>query len=119
MILKRFQYALKGLLHVIRAETNFRIQATVAAGAIAAGLVLGITPGDWVALLLASGLVLSAEVSNTAVERLTDLVKPEHHPVAGKIKDVAAGGVLLAAGMAIVVGVIIFWDETAAIFTLA
>ena len=45
---------------------------------------------------------------NTALEFLTDLVSPGYHPIAKKTKDVAAGAVLLAAILAIIIGLIIF-----------
>ena len=57
---------------------------------------------------LAIGAVWSAELLNTAVEALTDLVSPEYHALAGKAKDVAAGAVLVVAAGALVVGLLVF-----------
>mgnify|MGYP006267369755 FL=1 len=59
-------------------------------------------------IILVIGLVWMAEALNTALEFLTDLVSPEYHPLAGKAKDVAAAGVLLAALTALITGVLIF-----------
>jgi diacylglycerol kinase len=53
-------------------------------------------------------LVFSAEMINTAIEHLVDLVSPHSHPLAGKAKDVAAGAVLVAAVFSAIVGLIIF-----------
>ena len=54
------------------------------------------------------GMVLAAEGFNTAIERLVDLVSPDFHPVAGDVKDVAAGAVLICAIAAAIIGMIIF-----------
>jgi diacylglycerol kinase (ATP) len=53
-------------------------------------------------------LIRIAETLNTAVERLTDLVSPEYHPLAGKVKDVAAGAVLVAMLAAVSIGLVVF-----------
>ena len=75
---------------------------------IAAGIFLGLTgaPALWWALVgLAVGLVLVAEMANTAIETLADRIHPGQHPEIGVVKDVAAGAVLVATIVAIVVGV--------------
>jgi diacylglycerol kinase (ATP) len=59
-------------------------------------------------ILLAIALVLVSEIFNTAIERLVDIVSPEHHPKAGIIKDIAAGAVLVASIVAVLIGVFIF-----------
>jgi diacylglycerol kinase (ATP) len=64
---------------------------------------------------LAVGTVWTAELANTAIEALTDLVSPEYHPLAGKAKDVAAGAVLMAAVAALVVGLLIFGPRVLAL----
>jgi diacylglycerol kinase (ATP) len=53
-------------------------------------------------------MVLAAEGFNTAIERLVDLVSPDYHPIAGDVKDVAAGAVLICAIAAAIVGMIVF-----------
>jgi diacylglycerol kinase (ATP) len=53
-------------------------------------------------------MVLAAEGFNTAIERLVDLVSPDYHPIAGDVKDVAAGAVLICAIAAAIIGAIIF-----------
>ena len=57
---------------------------------------------------LCFGLVLAAEAFNTAIERLVNLVSPDYHPIAGDVKDIAAGAVLICAVTAALVGAIIF-----------
>jgi len=63
---------------------------------------------EWCWITLAIGLVILSEMFNTAIEYLTDLVSPEMHPLAKKTKDVASGAVLIAALMAVVIGLFIF-----------
>ena len=73
-------------------------------------------PGlEWIAVILAIGLCMTAEAFNTAIESVVDLASPEQHPLAGRAKDVAAGAVLLAAMTAVVVGVIVFGPRLLAI----
>ena len=80
------------------------------------GFGLGITRGEWVVVCLCIGLVISAELFNTAIERLVDLVSPQRHPLAGQVKDIAAGAVLVCALAAIAVGLIIFVPYLTRIF---
>ena len=75
---------------------------------VVAGLALDIRPLEWVAVLLCMGLVIGAELFNTAIERLVDLVSPQWHPVAGRVKDIAAGAVLVCAVVSVAVGLIVF-----------
>ena len=75
---------------------------------IIAGIVLGITRNEWIMVVMCIGTVLAAELFNTAIEKLVDLVSPERHPVAGRVKDIAAGAVLICAVAAAIIGLIIF-----------
>ena len=75
---------------------------------IIAGIVLGITRTEWIMVVMCIGTVISAELFNTAIEKLVDLVSPERHPVAGRVKDIAAGAVLICAVAAAIIGLIIF-----------
>ena len=72
------------------------------------GFYFGITPTEWCIVVICFGVVLAAEGFNTAIERLVDLVSPGFHPIAGDVKDVAAGAVLICAIAAAIVGSIIF-----------
>ena len=75
---------------------------------IIAGIVLGITRTEWIMVGMCIGTVIAAELFNTAIEKLVDLVSPERHPVAGRVKDIAAGAVLICAVAAAIIGLIIF-----------
>ncbi len=111
-----FIYAWNGLAAVFKTERNFRIHLIAAVLVIMAGVYFGVSPAKWGLLVLVIGLVLTAELFNTAVEKMIDYVKPDIHPAAGLIKDIAAGSVLLAALTAVAVGLIIFLPEIYAMF---
>lgn len=106
--LRSFGYAIAGIGTLIRTQANARIHLLATVVVVTLGFVLEVSRGEWCALLLAGGMVWLAEGMNTALEFLVDLVSPEHHPLAGKAKDVAAGAVLLAALFAAAVGLLIF-----------
>lgn len=77
---------------------------------LAAGLYFNIRAMEWALVSFAITLVIVAEAFNTAIEKLTDMVQPNQDPRAGKVKDLAAGAVLLACIGAAVIGVIVFYD---------
>src|SRR5438552_10237019 len=103
-----FRYAFAGLAYCFRTQRNFRIHIAFAVVATLVGLFLGLTWVEWAVLVATFVLVLSAEMVNTMIEALVDLVTLEYHPLAKIAKDVAAGVVLLTAIGAVVVGLIIF-----------
>jgi len=102
-----FRYAFRGIGHAC-SEPNFRIHIAAALTASFLGVLLDISRPEWCAFLLCFAAVMSAEAMNSAVEKLTDLVSPGHHDLAGKAKDMAAGAVLISAIMAAAVGCVVF-----------
>ena len=102
-----FGFAGKGIALAFRGQLNLKVQAAIAIAVAVLGLVFGLTALEWACLLLAMGLVLSLEIANTAIEKVVDLVSREHHPVAGQVKDIAAGAVLAASIIAAIVGLLI------------
>lgn len=106
--IKSFGYAFQGIGNFIRKEPNAWIHCTAVVVVTSLGIYYGISATEWCIVILCFGLVLMAEAFNTAIERLVDLVSPDFHPLAGTIKDVAAGAVLLGAIAAAIVGCIIF-----------
>ncbi|OJG92310.1 diacylglycerol kinase [Enterococcus silesiacus] len=77
--------------------------------AIIAGFIFQLVISEWLWLLLAIFLVLAMEIINTVFENVVDMVTDFHfHPIGKKIKDMAAGAVLLTTGFAVVVGVLLF-----------
>ena len=109
-----FADAGRGILAVARSERNFCIHLVVLLIVIVAGLILGLSGGEWLAVVLCAGLVLAAEVFNTAIEYLADAVHPEADLGIRNAKDASAGAVLIAVVAAVIVGAIIFlpklWD---------
>jgi len=106
--LNSFKYAFAGIREVIASQPNMKIHIGFAFLTIIAGFYFSISTTEWCFVVVASLAVMSAEAFNTALEHLTDLVSPEYHPLAGKVKDAAAGGVLIAAIGAVIIGLLIF-----------
>ncbi len=102
-----FGFAFKGIALVWKG-TNFRIQFVLMLLALILAYLLEFSTLEWVMVLGVSALVLSAEAFNTAIEYIVDFISPEHHPVAGKIKDIAAGAVLITALFAALIGAILY-----------
>ncbi|USS92770.1 diacylglycerol kinase family protein [Fructilactobacillus ixorae] len=111
-----FGHAWDGFCLIFFRERNFRIHLLGMFVVIVVGLALHVDARTWLWLLLACFLVLSAEIVNTLVEYLVDLtVGPHFDPVAKKVKDIAAGGVLFTAGMALVIGIIVLFPYVTAL----
>ncbi len=105
---KGFIYALRGIVTALKSERNLRFHIFAAISVTIAGFVFDISQIDWMMQTIAIGLVITAELMNTAIEYLTDLVSPEKNDIAGKVKDIAAGAVLISAIVALVLGLIIY-----------
>ena len=106
--LKSFGFAWKGILCAIREQHHVRIHLAAALLAILLGWITKISPGEWLAVIVMTGMVLTTELLNSAIEGLVDLLSPELRPLAGKVKDLAAGAVLVASIAAAATGLIIF-----------
>lgn len=106
--LRSFGYAWKGIQSCVGKEQNLSFHLIAAMAVIIVGIVLGITRTEWIMVVMCIGTVIAAELFNTAIEKLVDLVSPERHPVAGQVKDIAAGAVLICAVAAAIIGLIIF-----------
>ena len=101
------------MVWLVRSQPNAQIHLAATVSALALAGWLQISGGEWCAILLAIGLVWGAEALNSALEILADHLAPEEHPLVGRAKDVAAGGVLVAAIVAIVVGLVVFGPRIA------
>ena len=106
---RSFRYAWNGIAIAVRDQQNLKVQSAIAATAIGAGFYFEITPSEWCFVLLSIGLVMGLEMVNSAIENVVDLVTRDHHPLAANAKDIAAGAVLFAAVLAVIVGVLIFY----------
>ena len=106
--MQSFGHAWAGLKVLLRQEHNSRVHAVATLGAVIAGYFGGIARLEWALLVIVIGMVWIAELTNTAVERLADAITVETHPLIGIAKDVAAAAVLIASGVAVIVGAIVF-----------
>jgi diacylglycerol kinase len=103
-----FKCAYSGIWSTIKTERNIKIELVFAALAIIAGFILQLGAVEWAIIVILIGIVLAAELFNSAIEALVDLASPEAHPLAKHAKDAAAGAVLILAKIAVVAGLIIF-----------
>ena len=105
--LKGFEYAWQGLAYTFRTQVNFRFQIGCAVLVSGLSFYLDISPSEWMWIVAVICLVLMAELANTAIETLVDLVSPTQNSKAGIFKDVSAGLVLVASVFALLAGCII------------
>ena len=102
-----FRYAFAGLWYMLRTQRNAWIHATFTVAVVAMGFWLALDALEWALIVLSIGGVWMAEFVNTALEAVVDLASPDIHPLARVGKDVAAGAVLVGAGTAVVVGLLV------------
>ena len=102
-----FRHAFHGWIYVIRTQRNAWIHGIITILVVIMGLWLGLPAQDWATLVLVIAMVWSAEFLNTSIEAVVDLASPAHHPLAKTGKDVGAAAVLIAAGAAVLVGLLI------------
>lgn len=102
-----FHHALRGLRSVWKEERNFRIQMVSALLILLVGWAMSFTVAEFFAVCMMICLVLGAEILNTIVEDAFDLLHPSNHATVGKIKDMAAGLVLVQSIGAFAVGTVI------------
>lgn len=103
-----FSYAFKGLSTGFKEETSLQIQIALGIITVILGLYFQISVVEWLFVFGMIGMVLTAELFNTALEELCDMMRSTHDPHVAKIKDLAAGAVLIASLTAFVVGACIF-----------
>lgn len=107
-LLNSFRYAFRGIGLYLSSGKNVNIHLAATVVVVALGLYFHINTHDWLVLLVFITIVHVTEALNTALESLVDLVSPQQHPLAGKVKDMAAGAVLISAIAAVIAGAIIF-----------
>lgn len=103
-----FRHAFRGIGELVATQHNAWIHAAATLVVCALASLLGISAGEWLAIVLAIAAVWSSEAMNTAFESLCDVVSPDLHPQVRRAKDVAAAAVLLSAAGAATVGAIVF-----------
>jgi diacylglycerol kinase (ATP) len=119
-MVESFNYAVEGIIHVLRTHRNMRIHFAAAIVVLVLALALGVDRIELVALLLSIAFVLIAEMINSAIEAAIDVATSSFDPLAKLAKDIAAGAVLIASVNAIAVGYLVFSghvsDSTSNIF---
>lgn len=100
--------AVEGFIHVLRHERNMRIHFFFAFCILLTAVFFGVQRVDWLILCVATCVVLMAEMINTAIEEMLNLLHPKYHATVGLVKDISAGMVLVAAANALILGFFIF-----------
>ena len=107
--LESFKYASTGIFTVFKEERNMRYHVSFSLFAILASYLLKLNQVEWLFVMSAIFFVFITETINTCFENLDDLVTNHaYHEIAKKVKDMAAGAVLISAIYAITIGIIIF-----------
>ncbi|OUO91507.1 diacylglycerol kinase [Gordonibacter sp. An230] len=114
---RAFGCAWSGVVYAARSQRNMKIHLVVAAAAVVLGCALRIDGPSWAAVLVCVGSVIAAELANTAVESVVDLVSPEYHELARRAKDCAAGAVLVLSLAAVAVACAVYLPPILAILT--
>ena len=115
-VLKSIKYALNGIKHGAATQLNFKVHLIISILVIIAGIVFKISITQWLMILIVMAMVFSAELFNTAIEGIVDIVSPEYNDKAGLIKDCAAAAVLITAIAAAIVGMLIFAPKLIELF---
>jgi len=116
--LKSFRYAINGFRTALFEEPNFLIEVLIGIIALAGAWLLHLTRTETIFIVLCVGLVIAAELVNTAIEDLANKVEPNTDPTIKKIKDLMAAFVLVVSTTALVVGIFIFYPYIAALVTV-
>lgn len=107
-LINSFKYAISGIISSFKTERNMKIHILIMILVIIAGIILKVSALDWIILVIMFALVISAELFNTVIETVVDMITMEKNEKAKIAKDIAAGAVLVLAIGSIIVGLIIF-----------
>lgn len=113
--IKGFKYAIEGIIAALKSERNMKIHITIMTFVIIAGFILKISQIEWIICIILFAMVISAEMFNTVVEKIIDIVVPEKSDKVKFIKDVSAGAVLVIAIAAAIIGIVVFLPKIVAI----
>lgn len=105
---RSFIYAAEGIVVTLKEERNLRFHLLAAVLVTVAGLLTGMSQTEWFIILILFGVMFALEIMNSAVERVVDLVTMENKPLAKQAKDMAAGAVLVFAGISAIIGLLLF-----------
>lgn len=115
--IQSIRFAVQGLKHLLQSEHNARIHAVATIVVIIISFLFQLNRGEWLWILACIALVWSAELFNTALERLCDRLHPERHPLIGQSKDLSSAAVLVLAIFSLVVAGIIFIPKIISLFS--
>lgn len=101
-------FAVQGFRNAVRQEANLKRMLAIAGLVLVVSLVVGLDIIGWILVIGCIGSVISAELLNTAIETVVDLVSPEFHPLAGRAKDIAAAASWFISGIAALIGILVF-----------
>ena len=107
-IINSFKYAIEVFVSSFKTERNMKIHIMAMIIVIALGIFMKLNKIEWCIITIAIVMVISAELFNTAIENVVDMVSPQKNPQAKLVKDIAAAAVLVLAIGAAVIGIIIF-----------
>ncbi len=102
-------FALTGIAHGISKERNIKIQMLIGFGIILLSYFLNISRIEFIIIIIVTFLVISFELTNTALEKLIDHIHPDFDIKIGRVKDIMAGAVLLIVFLSIIVGLLILF----------
>lgn len=106
-----FNYAISGIIQALKNEPNMKIHFFIAFVVLFASLLFNFSRVEMIILLLTVGMVITAEMINTAIEKTIDLITGDYHPLAKMVKDIAAGAVLVSALISLIVAYLLFYDR--------
>ncbi|HEX8613545.1 MAG TPA: diacylglycerol kinase family protein [Telluria sp.] len=106
---KSFGYAIAGIGFMLKTQHNAWLHLAASVIVVGLGLYFNVSSADWRWLVAAMVAVWVAETINTAVEYVCDVVSPGYAIAVKHAKDIGAGGVLIAAAGAVLIGALTFW----------
>ncbi|KQT18538.1 diacylglycerol kinase [Chryseobacterium sp. Leaf404] len=108
-VYKSLLNAFKGVILMLKSERNFQLEVLALLINIFLIFYLKLSNLDTILVLAVSFGVLSAEIFNTAIEKICDFIQPEFDKRIGFIKDISAGAVILMAILSVIMGVLVYW----------
>ncbi len=110
-VLKSFTYAFAGILYFFTKDRNGKVEGCIFIAIIFLGFIYNISTTEWAIILCISALVLALEMVNHAIETICNKIEPQHNAQIKVIKDLAAGAVLWASILAVIIGLLIFGNK--------
>jgi diacylglycerol kinase (ATP) len=114
--LKSANCAIEGILHAAKTQRHVRYHFFTAAGVLLLSYILGVSRLEILIISLSVIAILLAEMFNTAIETIVDIISPEQTEKARIVKDIAAGAVLITAFGVAVIGYIILFPYVRDVF---